>query len=210
MYSVEVNGVRSAKLHGAYADALTDIDSLTDREQLNARIIYVGPKEKELKQSRNKKQLDPEWKWSELYGSHVYTFHRRPGKTETLLVSGCDRPKCPHCSCAITYYCPRGNSQRWRCKACQKSFTCGFRGLNLSGKRFGMLTVISFTGKSAPRQRTRLWLSRCDCGNEIVVRASSLLNGDTTSCGCRRQAASLRRAMAQRRDALGHFQAAKD
>ena len=53
--------------------------------------------------------------------------------------------------------------------------------LDLTGQRFGMLTVI------APAEnigRHTAWLCRCDCGREAVVRTSSLRSGHTQSCGC--------------------------
>lgn len=50
----------------------------------------------------------------------------------------------------------------------------------LPGMRFGKLTTIVEVEK-VPR---RLWLSRCDCGTELVVRADSLQTGNTVSCGC--------------------------
>lgn len=55
--------------------------------------------------------------------------------------------------------------------------------LNLTGNKFGKLTVIgpeftySYTGK---------WRVRCDCGNERVVFGTSLTSGNTKSCGCLR------------------------
>lgn len=54
---------------------------------------------------------------------------------------------------------------------------------DLSGKRFGRLTVIergqkAYYGKSS-------WKCKCDCGNEItVVRCSLTANKGTKSCGC--------------------------
>ncbi len=35
------------------------------------------------------------------------------------------------------------------------------------------------------------WLCRCDCGNEIFVFRSALINGNTRSCGCLRSEVSL-------------------
>jgi len=54
------------------------------------------------------------------------------------------------------------------------------------GQRFGRLTII----KEVEHLRQpnggyrRMFLCKCDCGNEKVVRLSSLMNGDTSSCGC--------------------------
>lgn len=55
------------------------------------------------------------------------------------------------------------------------------------GTRFGMLTV----EKELPRRtfgrsntKARMFLVKCDCGNEKEVRGTCLLSGTTTSCGC--------------------------
>lgn len=47
---------------------------------------------------------------------------------------------------------------------------------NLTGQRFGRLTVIS---KCADK-----WLCRCDCGNDRLVFSGHLREGRTVSCGC--------------------------
>lgn len=55
---------------------------------------------------------------------------------------------------------------------------------NLRGKRFGRLVALSRT--RGPDKRMR-WKCRCDCGAIVKnVRTSSLLNGNTKSCGCSR------------------------
>lgn len=62
---------------------------------------------------------------------------------------------------------------------------------DLTGQRFGRLTVLSKTDR---RINGRVvWHCRCECGNEIGVASSYLLNGDTRSCGCLRTD-NLRRA----------------
>ena len=50
----------------------------------------------------------------------------------------------------------------------------------LAGKRFGRLTPIKVVGKN---QRANVWECKCDCGNIINVKSTSLINGTTTSCG---------------------------
>lgn len=59
---------------------------------------------------------------------------------------------------------------------------------DLTGRRFGELTVLSQTERDA-RNHVR-WLCRCSCGKEIKVLASRLKNGHTRSCGCKRHSAS--------------------
>lgn len=52
---------------------------------------------------------------------------------------------------------------------------------DLTGKRFGMLTVIS---KSCNRNKNVYWNCQCDCGNAIEVKTAELNRGTTISCGC--------------------------
>jgi len=68
-----------------------------------------------------------------------------------------------------------------------------FKGKNLEGQVFGMLTAISVAGSRDYGQKSpyhggkkRLWLCRCECGNTTEVVTGSLLKeGGTRSCGCR-------------------------
>lgn len=57
---------------------------------------------------------------------------------------------------------------------------------DLVGKRFGNLTVVSFAGygtaSKGSSKRDRLWLCKCDCGNEKAIRAQSLKQGKTKTC----------------------------
>src|SRR3989304_2015876 len=48
--------------------------------------------------------------------------------------------------------------------------------------RFGRLMVIKNNGFN--KQGSVIWLCKCDCGNEVVIRGASLRNGATKSCGC--------------------------
>lgn len=52
----------------------------------------------------------------------------------------------------------------------------------LEGQRFGRLTVICFHHKD--KNRSRYYLCKCDCGNEVVVYKYNLIRGLTKSCGC--------------------------
>ncbi len=55
--------------------------------------------------------------------------------------------------------------------------------LELVGKRFGRLTVLSRAGS---RRKGSLWRCQCDCGVIVEAVAYYLTGGDTTSCGCAR------------------------
>jgi hypothetical protein len=53
--------------------------------------------------------------------------------------------------------------------------------IDLTGRRFGRLTVINRTGGGEKDAR---WHCKCECGSEKVVRSSCLRDGETRSCGC--------------------------
>ncbi len=53
---------------------------------------------------------------------------------------------------------------------------------NLTGQRFGRLTVISYAGKT--KDNRNQWHCKCDCGNTTVVKTCNLKSGRTKSCGC--------------------------
>ena len=53
---------------------------------------------------------------------------------------------------------------------------------DLSGKRFGRLTVIRYDHSDSRHES--MWLCECDCGNKTVVTRDRLLRGITKSCGC--------------------------
>jgi hypothetical protein len=56
--------------------------------------------------------------------------------------------------------------------------------IDLTGQRFGMLTVLQRAPRAASNYSTR-WLCRCDCGETKSVRASHLRSPKgTLSCGC--------------------------
>lgn len=59
-------------------------------------------------------------------------------------------------------------------------------GGDLTGQRFGKLTVIGFEEwlDHGNGHRDRMWRCKCDCGNECVVNHRYLRFGETESCGC--------------------------
>ncbi len=60
--------------------------------------------------------------------------------------------------------------------------------LQLTGKRFGMLKVLS---KDSGNGNGSRWLCRCDCGSVHSVLGYNLNAGKTNSCGCRWNASSV-------------------
>lgn len=61
----------------------------------------------------------------------------------------------------------------------------GYSKLNdLTGQKFGMLTVISRAENDRKQVR---YLCKCDCGNEKIFYSTNLKRGLSTSCGCFRK-----------------------
>lgn len=61
-----------------------------------------------------------------------------------------------------------------------KTKSCGCLKIkDLTGQRFGMLTVLSKSEK-----RNNYWVCRCDCGNTIEYLDRKLTAGVIESCGC--------------------------
>lgn len=54
--------------------------------------------------------------------------------------------------------------------------------VDLTDKRFNRLIVLKRI--EGLRNKRVIYLCKCDCGNETEVRADSLRNGHTKSCGC--------------------------
>lgn len=56
---------------------------------------------------------------------------------------------------------------------------------DLTGKRFGNLTVISRAPNRIRNGRINAyWICRCDCGKEKEIRGTHLKSGKIISCGC--------------------------
>lgn len=56
----------------------------------------------------------------------------------------------------------------------------------LKGQRFGTLRVTARATKPGETGTTTQWKCRCDCGNEIIRSATSLVGGKALSCTCGR------------------------
>ena len=54
---------------------------------------------------------------------------------------------------------------------------------DLTGNTYGRWTVLSYAGT---RIKESIWLCRCACGKEKIVRYQGLVKGTSTSCGCYR------------------------
>lgn len=108
------------------------------------------------------------------------------------------------------YVSPNGNkTARWKC-LCECGNICSVYGTrlhqgitkscgclrkisngikpkdDLSGNKYGRLTVIKQVDDIVNNKghHITMWLCKCDCGNEKIVRGSNLKSGNSQSCGC--------------------------
>lgn len=58
--------------------------------------------------------------------------------------------------------------------------------LDIIGEKFHNLTVLSLNENKTSKQLQTYFDVLCDCGNTEIVRGSSLVSGNTKSCGCLR------------------------
>jgi len=65
--------------------------------------------------------------------------------------------------------------------------------LDLTGEKFGRLTVVSFD--SINKNGTPVWNCLCECGNKSKVTRSHLRSGSTKSCGCLARELSAKRQL---------------
>lgn len=56
------------------------------------------------------------------------------------------------------------------------------KGIDLTGREFGKLTVIKQDGRNV--QGRVMWLCQCSCGKQCHASTGDLCSGDTQSCGC--------------------------
>lgn len=56
------------------------------------------------------------------------------------------------------------------------------RGTNLTGNKYGRLTVVGLLGKN--KKKSYVWECKCECGSTIYRDASTLHCGRVKSCGC--------------------------
>lgn len=70
---------------------------------------------------------------------------------------------------------------------------------DISGQRFGMLTVLELSDvRTFPSgQKESRWACRCDCGGSAIVSGRVLKRGTANSCGCFRKQKTYRHGMAE-------------
>ncbi len=67
-------------------------------------------------------------------------------------------------------------------KSCGCSRTGDRKARNITGQRFGRLTVMKRTSKK--KAACYVWRCRCDCGNIVFATLGPLNSGHKKSCGC--------------------------
>lgn len=56
------------------------------------------------------------------------------------------------------------------------------KSIDLTGNKYGMLTVMKFSHFS--KRGLSIWECLCECGNKAIVTGGNMKNGTTKSCGC--------------------------
>lgn len=74
--------------------------------------------------------------------------------------------------------------------------------IDLTGQKYGMLTVVRIHDQRVMAGRRVAWECRCDCGNKVVVASFMLRSGKTTSCGCKNKSIKIE-LIKKRLDSLG-------
>ena len=93
-----------------------------------------------------------------------------------------------NCDCGNTTIVYMGSVKSGKTKSCgcvetNSRFGRKNHEKDLTGKQYGHLIVINLTNKRYSNGSVG-WLCECDCGNQIIVRSSNLIEGKTRSCGC--------------------------
>lgn len=91
---------------------------------------------------------------------------------------------CGNISYATTHGLKIGDNQSCGClkKELEKQWV-DLSKLNLTGQKFGKLTVLKPTERRT-KQQTQIWECQCDCGNICYVSSRHLTSHNTKSCGC--------------------------
>ena len=87
------------------------------------------------------------------------------------------------CDCGSTTLCRSDYLRNGRKKSCGCSYSVGILD-DLTGMRFGSITVISRAPNSQKNHTQARWNCVCDCGTTMVVYGGHLKRGEKTSCGC--------------------------
>lgn len=71
-----------------------------------------------------------------------------------------------------------------RCADCRRGVASDTLRLDMTGRRFGRLTVTARAPAMGSGRARTAWTCSCDCGRSVTIRTQSLAAGQTLSCGC--------------------------
>lgn len=120
-----------------------------------------------------------------IYG-YLTVIERAPNNKDGRAMWKC-KCKCGNEIIVLGKHLRSGNTKSCGCYQRERATKSNLvRGGDLTGKRFGKLTVIEEAGfiKKSDGRNSRLWKCKCDCGNICIIQHVYLTNGDTKSCGC--------------------------
>jgi hypothetical protein len=92
------------------------------------------------------------------------------------------------CKCGNTFFALGTALRQGTANSCgclKREKTSELFSIDLIGKRFGRLVVVSRSNNK--NFSNYKWLCKCDCGNTVEVAGGSLQQGATNSCGCLRK-----------------------
>ena len=117
---------------------------------------------------------------------YLTVIERAPNSKDGHAMWKC-RCKCGNELIVLGKHLRSGNTKSCGCYQKERATESNLiRGGDLTGKRFGKLTVLEEDGfiVGSNGKRRRLWKCQCDCGNICSIQHQYLNYGDTTSCGC--------------------------
>ena len=94
------------------------------------------------------------------------------------------------CECGNECFLTTKNLKRGKVKSCgcvkiNKEYNTTYIGEDLSGRKFGKLSVLNFS--HSDKYKNKRWECLCECGNKTFVTTSLLNKGHSKSCGkCRK------------------------
>lgn len=105
------------------------------------------------------------------------------GNTKTVEVGRLRREEIRSCGAKCEFIMRESLAKRARTMSDKNTkFIPGTRIVDLTSKRVGMLTVLSYSHRLP--NGVKHWLCRCECGTEKVINGTALLTESIFSCGC--------------------------
>ena len=116
--------------------------------------------------------------WSDFVSKLIDLTGKQFGKLTVLYRDRSKRRVMWVCQCE----CGRKKSIRADALISGKTKSCGMCNNDLTGQKFGRLTVLYKNGTD--KSGHLIWHCKCDCDNEVDVLATNLIQQYTQSCGC--------------------------